>query len=112
VPVHFSGMTVRGHAVILKLNLSKSCDQKKKKLLGHNVRNSNVHPVYIYGPAFTKNTVRPSKSASVATRCLLIMASLLLVALFTQWPVHFVRIRKTANISLARPEIIDQNHIY
>jgi hypothetical protein len=28
-PVHFSGMTVRGQAVILKLNLSKSCDQKK-----------------------------------------------------------------------------------
>jgi hypothetical protein len=38
-------MTVRGRAVILKLNFSKSCDHKKSFLLGHSVRNSNVHPV-------------------------------------------------------------------
>jgi hypothetical protein len=42
---HFGGMTVRGQAVILKFNFFKSCDYKKKKLLGHSIRNSNVHPV-------------------------------------------------------------------
>jgi hypothetical protein len=30
-----SGITVRGRAVILKLNVSKSCDHKKSFLLGH-----------------------------------------------------------------------------
>jgi hypothetical protein len=44
-PVDFSGMIVRGQAVILKLNFSKSCDHKKSLLLGHSVRNWNVHPV-------------------------------------------------------------------
>jgi hypothetical protein len=45
-PVNFNGMTVRRRAVILKLNLSNSCDHKKSFfLLGHSVRNSNVHPV-------------------------------------------------------------------
>jgi hypothetical protein len=38
-------MTGRGRAVILKFNFSKSCDHKKCFLLGHSVRNSNVHPV-------------------------------------------------------------------
>jgi hypothetical protein len=41
-PVHFGGMTVRGRAVILKFNFSK-----KGFLLGHSVRNSNIHPVYV-----------------------------------------------------------------
>jgi hypothetical protein len=47
-PLHFGGMTVRGQAVILKFNVLKSCDPKKSVfLLGHSVRNSNVHPVYV-----------------------------------------------------------------
>jgi hypothetical protein len=45
-PVNVSEMTVRRRAVILKLNFSKSYDHKKSFLLGHSVRNSNVHPVY------------------------------------------------------------------
>jgi hypothetical protein len=40
-----NGMTGRGRAVILKFKFSKSSDHKKSFLLGHSVRNSNVHPV-------------------------------------------------------------------
>jgi hypothetical protein len=47
-PVYFGGMTGRGRAVILKFNFSKSCDHKKINLLGHSVRNLNVHPVHTY----------------------------------------------------------------
>jgi hypothetical protein len=39
-------MTVRGQAVILKLNFQNRAITKKVFLLGHSVRNSNVHPVY------------------------------------------------------------------
>jgi hypothetical protein len=45
-PITFGGMTARGQAVILKCNLSKSCNHKKGRFLGQSVRNSNVHPVY------------------------------------------------------------------
>jgi hypothetical protein len=45
-PVHFGGMIGRGQAIILKFNVFKSCVHKKSFfLLGHSVRNSNVHPV-------------------------------------------------------------------
>jgi hypothetical protein len=51
-------MTGRGRAVILKLNFSKSYDHKKGFLLGHSVRNSNVHPVC------TTYTISPTNTAT------------------------------------------------
>jgi hypothetical protein len=44
-PDHFGGMTGRGRAIILKVIFQNRAITKKGFLLGHSVRNSNVHPV-------------------------------------------------------------------
>jgi hypothetical protein len=55
-------MTVRGQAVILKLNFQNRVITKKGFLLGRSVRISNVHPVHCTFYGCTKFTVYTGNS--------------------------------------------------